>query len=73
MKKEILAHIDLVRFKDHSQVEMGGSGEHLVSLTAMFIDELAKEMDENPQNILREINSRILQARILGVLKGGRP
>ena len=72
MKSEIKAHVNLKRFEDHTEVEMGGSGEHLISLTAMFIDELAKEMDENPQNILREINSRIMQARILKVLKGGR-
>lgn len=72
MKNETLAHINLKRFKDHSEVEMGGSGEHLLSLIAMFVDELAKELDESPQNVLREVNSRITQARIFEVLEGGR-
>ena len=72
MEKEALAHVNLVRFKDHSKVEMGGSGEHLISLTAMFVDELAKEMDESPMYILREIDSRVMQARIFEALKGGR-
>jgi hypothetical protein len=72
MKNEVLAHVNLVRFENHSEVEMGGSVDHILALTAAFVDELAKKIDESPQNVLREVNSRITQARILKVLKGGR-
>lgn len=71
MEKEIKARISLTMFKDHSEVEMEGSAEDLLTLTAMFIKELSEEMGEDPHDVLLMIHSRVARAQILEVLEGG--
>lgn len=71
MKNEVLAHIDLTKFKDHSQIEMEGTARDLIILTASFIKELSEEMGEDPRDVSQVLHRYITRVQVAEELKGG--
>lgn len=70
MEKEVLAHISLTKFEDHSRVKMEGVAVDLLSLTATLVCKLAKELDESPRSVLTVIDRGIMRAQIFEILEG---
>lgn len=72
MKNEVLARIDLTKFRDHSQIKMEGTARDLIILTATFIRELSEEMGEDPRDVSQVLHRYITRVQAQEPLEGGR-